>query len=353
MNFLKLNINDDNYNLSDWMIIYEKIGQRPNKIIVHDTFVTKLFLEVISKEEEKNGLKELLPIEDDYTINEKILSKIYEDIWVSYVIIGQNLTEGSDNSIINDVCFYYKDRERESKIFEMIDELSNCVVDFEKDSFNKFNTLTINSNSLELEPVYFDTELIDPETKYNDEIIKKSDKLIKKIKKNQNGISILCGERGLGKTSMAKYIASKSDRMSVFIPNNMIDITINNPEFKNFIRKFEKIMIIIDDCEILTNSQFIKMSAFSNNLIQLVDGFLSETLNIQVLLIFNEIEEEIDENILEANSLLDCIEFDRLQPKLATELSKSIGNNKKYKESVKLVHVVKNKNESQFEKIGL
>ena len=109
MNFLKLNINDDNYNLSDWMIIYEKIGQRPNKIIVHDTFVTKLFLEVISKEEEKNGLKELLPIEDDYTINEKILSKIYEDIWVSYVIIGQNLTEGSDNSIINDVCFYYKE----------------------------------------------------------------------------------------------------------------------------------------------------------------------------------------------------------------------------------------------------
>ena len=77
MNFLKLNINDDNYNLSDWMIIYEKIGQRPNKIIVHDTFVTKLFLEVISQEEEKNGLKELLPTEDDYIINEKILSKIY------------------------------------------------------------------------------------------------------------------------------------------------------------------------------------------------------------------------------------------------------------------------------------
>ena len=349
MNFLKLNINDDNYNLSDWMIIYEKIGQRPNKIIVHDTFVTKLFLEVISQEEEKNGLKELLPSEDDYIINEKILSKIYGDIWISYVIIDQ----GSDNSIINDVCFYYKDQEIESKIFETIDKLSNCVVDFEKDSFNKFNTLTISSNSLELEPVYFDTELIDPETKYNDEIIKKCDKLIKKIKKSQNGISILCGEKGLGKTSMAKYITSKSDRMGVFIPNNMIDITINNPEFKNFLRKFEKIMIIIDDCEFLTNSQFIKISAFSNNLIQLVDGFLSETLNIQVLLIFNEIEEEIDENILEANSLLDCIEFDRLQPKLATELSKSIGNNKKYKESVKLVHVVKNKNESQFEKIGL
>lgn len=349
MNFLKLNINDDNYNLSDWIIIYDKLGQRPNKIVVHDTFAGQLFSDKIKDYTEKNVLKEIIPSEYDYIINEKVFLKIDEYIWISYVSIDQS----SDNHIINDLCFYYKDQDQETKIFNIIDELSNCVLDFEKDSFNKFNTLTISSNSLELEPVYFDLEKIDPESKFNEDIIKRSDKLIKKIKKSSSGLSILCGERGLGKTTMSKYIASKLDRMSVFIPNNMIDITINNPEFKNFLKKFDKIMIIIDDCEFLTNSQFIKMSPFSSNILQLVDGFLSETLDIQILLIFNELEEDIDDNILESNSLIDCIEFDRLQPKLATELSKDIGNNKKYKEPAKLVEVIKNKNESKFEKIGL
>ena len=350
MNFLKLNINDDNYNLSDWMIIYEKFGQRPNKLVVHDVFSGTLFSELIKSNKEPNILTELIPSEDDYIINEKVLLEIEETIWISYVIIDK----GSESSMIDDVCFYYKKSEEETKVLEIVNRLCECVVDFENDSkTNKFNTISFNATTLELEPLYLNTDDIELDLRYNEDTLKKADKLIKKIKKSQKGLSILAGDRGLGKTTLAKHIASKIDRMCIFIPNNMIDLTINNPEFKNLLKKFEKPLIIIDDCEFLTNNQFTKLNFFSNNLIQLVDGFLSETLNIQILLIFNENADEIDEDITESNSLIDCIEFDLLEVETANELSKLLGNNKKYKNPVKLIEVIQNKKSDKIERIGL
>jgi hypothetical protein len=85
----------------------------------------------------------------------------------------------------------------------------------------------------------------------------------------------------------------------------------------------------------------------------LVDGFLSDGLNLHILLIFNDIEEDIDENILDCNCLIDNIEFDELESDVATDLSKSLGHNKKYKDSKRLVDVVRNVKSDKVEKLGL
>ena len=95
------------------------------------------------------------------------------------------------------------------------------------------------------------------------------------------------------------------------------------------------------------------MIPFSNNIMIFVDGFLSDNLNLLVILIFNDLEEDIDENILDCNSLLDVIEVDDLDSELATELSKNLGYNKKYKDSIRLIDVVQNKKMDKIEKIGL
>jgi putative ribosome biogenesis GTPase RsgA len=52
-----------------------------------------------------------------------------------------------------------------------------------------------------------------------------------KIKKSEKGLSVLWGERGTGKTSIINYLADKLDRIVIFIPNNLIEHTINNPDF--------------------------------------------------------------------------------------------------------------------------
>jgi len=347
LNILKLNINKDDFS-DDYLIIFDKFGQRPNKIIIHDTFAGDSFEDIVKTESEPNRLTEMIPVEDGYITNEKKLIEIKENIWCSFVIIDKD----SESYIINDVCFYYKSESEIEVISQIIDKLCNCIIDYEKESVNKFNTISF-TPSLEIEPIYIDIDSLEIEGRYNDITIKNVDKLQKKIKKTPKGLSIFSGDRGLGKTTMAKYLCSKVDRMTIFIPNTMIDLTINNPEFKNFIKKFEKVLLVIDDCEFLTNNQFSKMNLFSNNIIQLLDGFLSDSLNLHVLLIFNEFEEDIDENILDCNCLIDNIEFNELESEIATDLSKTLGYNKKYKETIRLVDVANNIKSDKIEKIGL
>ena len=348
MNFTKINIADDNYELNDFLIIFEKFGQRPNKIIIHDTFDGTSFESILNAKTETK-LTEYIPSDDDYFINQKNLTKINDNIYCSFVIIDKL----SDSYLINDVIFFYKEESDETLIEEIIKSICNCVIDYEGNSFNKFNTLTLTTNSIELDPLSVDVDSIEIEGRYNEDIIKKAEKIQKKIKKSNKGLTILCGDRGVGKTTLAKYICHKIDRITIFIPNTMIDLTINGPDFKNFIKKFEKVLIVIDDCEFLSSNPISKINPFTNNILQLVDGFLSDNLNLQIILIFNEVEEDLEEDLVDSNSLIDVLEISNLDAETATELSKNLGNNKKYKESTRLIEVVQNKKFDKIEKIGL
>jgi hypothetical protein len=348
VNFTKINIQNDNYELNDFLIIFEKFGQRPNKIIIHDTFDGMTFESIINAKCETK-LTEYIPSDDDYFINQKNLTKINDNIYCSFVIIDKQ----SENYLINDVIFFYKEESDEIKINEIIKSICNCVIDYDNNSINKFNTLTLTHNSIELDPISVDVESIEIEGRYNSETIRKAEKIQKKIKKSSKGMTILCGDRGVGKTTLAKYICSKIDRMTIFIPNTMVDLTINGPDFKNFIKKFEKVLIVIDDCEYFSSNPISKINPFTNNILQLVDGFLSDNLNLQIVLLFNELEDNIDEDLLDSNNLIDVLEIESLDSDVATDLSKNLGYNKKYKEEVRLIEVIQNKKLEKIEKIGL
>ena len=80
MNFTKINIQDDNYELGDFLQIYEKFGQRPNKIIIHDAFDGLSFETMIQSKSEAK-LTEYIPSEEDYLINQKLLVSINDNIF--------------------------------------------------------------------------------------------------------------------------------------------------------------------------------------------------------------------------------------------------------------------------------
>ena len=93
------------------------------------------------------------------------------------------------------------------------------------------------------------------------------------------------------------------------------------------------------------------MNYFTSNLIQLVDGFLSD--NIQIVVVMNEINvQELDKNIINSNSLMEIINIKKLSIKKANKLSKNLGLNIKYKEKTLLKDVYNGKT-SKIVKIGL
>lgn len=349
---LNININKDDEQLNDFLYCWSVFGSRPNKIVIYNTYSTKDFNDIISEiVTDRNVFTEVIPGEKDFSINDKMFVKINDDLYISYVIIDRN----NDNSVINEITFIYKDYDAGfKKVQEIIDSLNDCLFDFCEEPGSNLNTISISPNGLEMEPI--DGPKVDMdniELFYASKTFKDIDKLIKNIKKSDKGLSILYGERGNGKTSIINYVASKLDRIVIFIPNNMVENTINNPEFRRFLKKHYKPVIVIDDCEMLFNEVFTKSNMFVNNLLQMVDGFLSDSIEVNIISIFNvDNDDEIDHSLMECNSLIDIIEFNELSIDEANELSKHLGYDKNYKNKTRLVDIIKKRKIKETNDIG-
>jgi len=347
---LGLSVTKDDYTLNDFIYCWDKFGERPNRVLIHNTYSSKLFAKLMEERIiEKNVFTEVIPDSVEVIINDKILAKLDEACYISYIVADRNM----DNSFIDSITFYYK--RGYDKIDGIIGDLNDCILDYCEEDSNKLNTIAISpSSGLELEPIGTKEDAFDDiEMFYSSRTFKSAEKAIKSIKKADKGLTIFYGERGTGKTSMIGYLASKLDRIAIFIPGGMVEHTICNPEFRKFVKKYEKPIVIVDDCESLIGDPYIRQSAFTAGVLQLVDGFLSDTINASLVLIFNEEEEEgIDPALLDCNNLLEVVEFEPLCEEEAADLSKKLGGKRQFRGKTRLVDVVKKKKKGSEAEIG-
>lgn len=348
---LNLNVNKDDAELNDFLYCWEQFESRPNKIVIHNTYLTNQFNDVLNEHVvERNFFTEVLPAEEVFVINDKMFVKISEEVYCSYIVVDRK----HENSIINEITFFYKTEENFSTIQDIIEKLNVCAVNFEEDDSNNLNTIALSQNGLEVEPIdSSDFDLDNFSLYYSKQTGKDVNKLIKEIKKSNKGLSILYGERGTGKTSIISYLATKLDRIVIFIPNNMIEHTINNPEFRKFLKRYSKPVIVLDDCEMMFHEYFTKSNMFANNLLQMVDGFLSDSMEVNIIAMFNvENEDEIDHSLLESNNLIRVIEFEQLSIEESNELSDFLGNKKQYKNKTSVLDIIKNKKPREKKDFG-
>jgi hypothetical protein len=348
---ININFQTDDNQINDFLVVCDKFNQRPNRLVLHETYSGLDFQESINSCENlyQNHFTEMIPSDDDYIYNQRILRQISEDIFISYLEIDRN----NQDFIISEVIFYYKNIDNFESVQKLISDFSECIVDFSSTDNHKINYLSVKEGALSLEPLIFDTQE-NIELFYNTDTFKKVEKLVKKIKKNSTGISILHGDIGNGKSQLSKWICKSVDEICIYIPLNLIEQSINNPEFKNFLKKWGKVLLVIDDCDFLFNPIFGKTNYFAQNILQLVDGMFTDICQIHSLLIFNTYDrEEIDEYLVDSNCTLDIIEIDELDQEQANELSEHLNIKKRYKTSAKVIEVVLGQKKTQNIKIGL
>lgn len=347
---LNININKDDNEINDFLYCWDKFGTRPNKIIIHNNYSYLLFNNVLSEHSKKESqVIEILPGDGQMVINEKVFSKISEEVYCSYIILEKN----TEHSIVSELTFFYSNPKYFDKAQKIIEELNTCLLDFSEETSNNLNTVSINQNTLEIEPLEskYDSEFFD--LYYSKKTMKDIQKLVKSLKKTDKGLSILYGERGTGKTSVINYLAEKLDRIVIFLPNSSIEQTINNSEFRKFLKRYDRPIIVIDDCEMLLNEFFTKSNIFSNSLLQMVDGLLSDSIKVNIITIFNVSDsDEIDHVLLDCNNLLKVIEFQELAVDEASELCEHLGQNRKIKTKCKVNDIIKNKQSKDKIEIG-
>jgi hypothetical protein len=349
-NNLKININKDDSGLNDFLYLWDLFKNRPNKVLIHGTFDFKETENFFEQYEKVNKFTEIICLETDDIINDKVLLKSTECVYISYIAVDK-LTE---DAVISDITIYYNSSEDADEVNEIIKSLSEYQVIDELEDGHNLNVVSLSGNSIELDQIkYDDIDNDNIEEYYSKETFKSISKWIKKSKKQESGLSIFYGQRGTGKSSMIKFLASKLNKNLIFIPNNLIDLTINSSDFTKFLRKHENPILVLDDCEMIFNEFFTKSNIIVNNLMQLVDGLLSDKLNISIIAIFNvEDKNEIDHNLIDCNNLIDIIEFTDLSNTEANQLSELLGYKQKQKSDIRLLDLLNNNKSNTKRKLG-
>lgn len=346
---INLNINKDGSELNDFLICWGNFGKRPNKLSIHNTYSTDSFSELLQDySDDKTVSTEIVATEEGKLIfNQEVFCKINDNIYVSYFIIDKN----QSTSVTTDVVFFYKEESDYDLIKEIVEQMNDCLPDWREHEHHNLNDITISNSTLQVEPIHYVDDFENFDLYYNRNTIDDIYKMIKKLKKTNKGLYILEGENGTGKTSSLKFIASEVDKMFFHIPNNLIESTINNPDFKNFIKKYDNPILVLDDCESSLLDLFGKNNQTSVNILQLVDGIQSESNPLSVICIFNETLEE-NNPLLDCVNLISVVDFEPLSKEEANELSKNLGHNKKFKNKTRLLDIIRKKNIDRYKKIG-
>lgn len=341
-----VNINRDDPHMNDYLDVWSKLDTRPSKVVIYTGYKSESFWKVLETKlvdgYYRNIVTEIIPTKDQITYNHKYLIQISDKIYISFLEIESN----DEKCIISDMIILYDSNALSiTEINDFIGDFRDCMIDYENgDVSNRINLISLSTSGMEIEPIEIpvsDSENFD--SHYNESTIKSFDKALKKIKKNKKGLTVVYGPRGTGKTTYIVNTLSKFDKMSVFIPSTMVEHTINNPEFRNFIKKYPNCVIVIDDSELFfSESSYIKANISVNNVLQLVDGFASDVSSVQIMIVLNvDSEDDIDSNLRECNNLIDIIEFDELEVEKIEELNKSLGRSSKVTGKAKLSDVLK------------
>jgi len=350
-NNLNINIEKEDHNLNDYLYCWNIFKERPNRINIFDNFDTKKFEDfIISKNIEVDStFSDVAPSSNgDYVVNERKLLKYEDYIFISYVLVDKFST--LEESMITDVSVIFSSSIPINKINDIVDSLNKFALSMDENEEvvdqSNLSVVTYTPNGLGTLPMSvlnYDYDNI--EHYYNDVTIKEIEKLIKFFKKSTKSLNLIVGERGNGKTTLLNYICTQVKKNVLFIPLNLIESTINNPDFRNFIVGKSNTILIIEDLDnYLINS---KSSYFVNNLLQLVDGFHSDNLCLNIICSVNtDCIDEVDENILACNNLGRTILVDRLDVDKIDDLCKHIGQKNKFKSPQRVVDVLKNNKKS-------
>jgi len=139
--------------------------------------------------------------------------------------------------------------------------------------------------------------------------------------KNHNGVALLTGNFGTGKTTYLRFLINKEPANYIlFSPEGLVDITA--PALLAFLLENKNSIIIVEDCEILVSSRGQGLYSMAiSNLLNLSDGLMGDALHFRVICTFNLPFKSIDSAMIRKGRLAVHYEFGLLDKEKAEFLA--------------------------------
>ena len=233
---------------------------------------------------------------------------------------------------------------------EELRELIQIIDDYKTTQTKENKFYMIKYSDMEFELGDYDVKNVEMDitTHYNDDFQEIHDLIVNLLRtKGQNGIILLHGVYGSGKTYYIRHLINNIDRKFIYLPVNLIR-DLNTPQFLPFISRYPNSIIILEDCEsaLVPRASGTYYTSAISNLLNLGDGLLSDALQINIICTFNTGIKRIDDAILRKGRLLASYEFKELEQSKAQSLAVEIGKDAIINKSMTVADIYNLENKS-------
>ena len=258
-----------------------------------------------------------IQFEDQYIVlKNNLIINIYEE--AVYLLFANDIAEFANEFLLKLVAF--KKKARTSKTTDI-----SLII---KGSYG------LDTRELKVKKPNLNIDL-----HYNDNFKAVSANIITNIKKSKTqGLYLFHGQPGTGKSTYIKHLIHQQTKKVIFMPPNMAG-NLDSMELTEFLIDNPNCVLVIEDAEDLIVSRENNYNSRLSFLLNITDGILSDSLNIQIIATFNTDLKNIDKALLRKGRLTSIYEFKDLETNKTNELLKTLKSNYVSEKSMSLADI--------------
>ena len=163
------------------------------------------------------------------------------------------------------------------------------------------------------------------EDNYNNDFKLVHQSILKRLSKpNDKGLVLLYGAIGTGKTTYVRYLMASLEKEVMLFPPSMAS-SITNPELVTFFTDKPNSVLVIEDAENIIVDRQQDGTTPVSALLNLLDGLMSDCLNIQIVCVYNTDISKVDAALLRKGRMIAQYEFKELELNKCQALSRKLG----------------------------
>jgi len=306
-------ITQELYSNEFWEVLKKTYGVVENNMIVH----TRIELDEKQKTHKtfKYFIKLIINQNDYFYISFYDEIRGYDDS--DY---REFATDNDKKNKISGIEIYYN---QDTISFEKMEEITSDLIKYSYTPSNKNQFFTIQSGPMgfQLKSSHVKDLDFDLEMNYGTKFVSISKNILDKLKNTKHGLFIFHGPPGTGKTSyLRKIISELSDEKTIiYIPTYMMG-KIADPELITFISQYKDTILILEDGENILANTIDNRSQAVSNILNMTDGLLNDSMEIQIIATFNTKKKLIDSALIRAGRLQVDYKFNKLSKENSQKL---------------------------------